>query len=170
MPRTPIDYSNTIIYKICCKDITITDIYIGHTTNFYKRKNAHKNRYDNPNTKYYCYVYQFIRNNGGWDNWDMIELERIICIDKLEACKYERKYIEDLQATLNKYIPIKSEIELHNDHINYCKEYYITNKITLTEHRALYRQNNLEHVRALEREAGARKRLKKKLQTQNKTI
>ena len=34
MPKDIIDYSNTIIYKIYCKNETITDIYVGHTTNF----------------------------------------------------------------------------------------------------------------------------------------
>ena len=42
MPKENIDYSNTIIYKIRCKDINVSDIYIGHTTNFVKRKNQHK--------------------------------------------------------------------------------------------------------------------------------
>jgi len=34
MPKENIDYSNTIIYKICCSDFSITDLYVGHTTNF----------------------------------------------------------------------------------------------------------------------------------------
>lgn len=33
MPNKNIDYSNTIIYKIYCKNKFITDIYVGHTTN-----------------------------------------------------------------------------------------------------------------------------------------
>ena len=41
MPRVEIDYSNTIIYKISCKDTSITDIYVGHTTNFIQRKHTH---------------------------------------------------------------------------------------------------------------------------------
>ena len=28
-----VDYSKSVIYKLCCKDPTITDIYIGSTTN-----------------------------------------------------------------------------------------------------------------------------------------
>ena len=42
MPKTDVDYSNTIIYKICCKDESITDVYVGHTTNFIQRKYSHK--------------------------------------------------------------------------------------------------------------------------------
>ena len=29
------DYNNTEIYTTCCKDIDISDIYVGHITNFY---------------------------------------------------------------------------------------------------------------------------------------
>ena len=43
MPKVVIDYSNTIIYKIMCKDPLICDIYVGHTTNFSQKKYAHKN-------------------------------------------------------------------------------------------------------------------------------
>ena len=42
MPKVEIDYSNTIIYKITCNDSTVTDKYVGHTTNFVQRKYAHK--------------------------------------------------------------------------------------------------------------------------------
>ena len=42
MPKTDIDYSNTIIYKITCTDSDITDVYVGHTTNFVQRKHAYK--------------------------------------------------------------------------------------------------------------------------------
>ena len=47
MPKTEIDYSNTIIYKIVCKDQNIKDIYVGHTTNFVQRKHAHKQNCNN---------------------------------------------------------------------------------------------------------------------------
>ncbi len=44
MPRNEIDYSKTIIYKIVCNDLTITDCYVGSTTDFKTRKAAHKNK------------------------------------------------------------------------------------------------------------------------------
>jgi len=34
MPKINIDYSNTLIYKITCKDLLINEVYVGHTTNF----------------------------------------------------------------------------------------------------------------------------------------
>jgi hypothetical protein len=38
MPKTIIDYSKCVMYKIVCNDLEITDIYVGHTTNFTRRK------------------------------------------------------------------------------------------------------------------------------------
>ena len=42
MPKNEIDYSNTVIYKITCRDLNIKDLYVGHTTNFVQRKYSHK--------------------------------------------------------------------------------------------------------------------------------
>jgi len=106
MPRTVIDFSNTVMYKLVCNDVEIKDIYVGHTTNFTKRKYNHHTAYYNPNhTNHNCYVYEFIRSNGGFDNWSMIEIEKYPCFDGNEACKRERYWLETLKATLNKRIP-----------------------------------------------------------------
>ena len=42
MPRKPIDYSKTIIYKIVCKNPEIKHLYVGHTTDITTRKRLHK--------------------------------------------------------------------------------------------------------------------------------
>ena len=34
MPKSNCDYSRTVIYKIVCNDLSITDCYVGHTTEF----------------------------------------------------------------------------------------------------------------------------------------
>ena len=91
MPKTPINYSNSIIYKICCKDTSITDIYIGSTTNFTRRKCDHKKCCNNSNLRSYNYnIYKFIRANGNWDNWDMVEIEKVNASDKRDLHKKER--------------------------------------------------------------------------------
>jgi hypothetical protein len=75
MPKLPIDYSKGFIYKLCCLDVNVKDIYIGSSTNFKERRKGHKKRCNNEKQKSYnIYVYKFIRDNGGWDNWTMIEL------------------------------------------------------------------------------------------------
>ena len=42
---------------------------------------------------YNQYVYRFIRENGGWSNFEMILIERIRCDDKLDALRKEREYV-----------------------------------------------------------------------------
>ena len=164
MPRTNIDYSNTIIYKLCCKDISITEIYVGHTTDMRRRKYCHKSDCENKNKKVYnLNVYQFIRDNGGWDNWDMVEVERYNAIDGYDASKRERYWIEELKATLNMIIParnVKERYELNKEIIKeykkeYCeinkeiivedkKKYYIENKQKLNEISKKYYDSNKE--------------------------
>jgi predicted GIY-YIG superfamily endonuclease len=47
MPKTEIDYKNTIIYKISCLDPKISELYVGFTTNFVQKKYNHKNNCTN---------------------------------------------------------------------------------------------------------------------------
>jgi len=111
MPRLAIDYSKSIIYKICCKDTNITDCYIGSTTNFTNRKNRHKSNCNSNSKKGNLKVYRFIREYGGWDNWDMILIEIYPCTDKLELLKREREFFEFFNSTLNTLIPSRTERE-----------------------------------------------------------
>ena len=135
-------YDQSIIYKICCNDPLITDIYVGSTTNFKHRKYSHKNCCINENNnKYNSNVYQFIRTNGGWDNWSMIEVEKCNAVDKRDLEKRERYWLETLKATLNKQIPTRTRKE-------WGKEYYIDNKEKIKE----YRENNKENLKKYEKE------------------
>jgi hypothetical protein len=133
MPKKSVDYSNTIIYKICCKDETITGLYIGHTTNFIQRKYSHKIACNNLSNK--LKIYTTIRSNGGWENWNMIEIARYNCKDSIEARIKEQEHYNQLKASLNScppYVDIKqyfcSTCELqcsgpkqYNKHINCLK-------------------------------------------------
>jgi hypothetical protein len=149
MPKTPINYGNTIIYKIVCKDLNITDCYVGHTTDLVKRKNQHKGRCNNPNEKHYhVKVYQFIRNNGGWDNFDLILIEKYPCEDVNEAKKRERYWIEHLKSALNMTIPLRNDAEYYQDNKEkikqYVKEYNIINKEKISQNKKEYCFKNKE--------------------------
>ena len=112
MPRKPIDYSKTYFYKIVCKDTSITDCYVGHTTDFIKRKHQHKYSCYNSNLNSFGIgVYEFIRQHGQWDNWEMILIDIEKCENSLVAHQRERFYKEQLNATLNKNIPARTKQE-----------------------------------------------------------
>jgi len=124
------DYSKAIVYKLCCKDTNITDIYIGSTCNFSRRKNCHKSFCNNEKGKNFNFkVYQFIRDNNGWNNWDMIQIEAYPeCINKRELGQYERFHIEELKPALNCNIPNRTQKEWCVDNKDKIKAKYVDNK------------------------------------------
>ena len=146
-----VNYDKSTIYKLCCKDPKITDIYVGSTTNFSRRKWGHKSRCNNENdVKYHLKVYQNIRDFGGWDNWDMVEVERYSATDKKDLHSRERFWLEQLGATLNKIIPTQSMSEYYaknsEKYAEKSKEYYQKNKDKILEQVSEYRTNNKEHI------------------------
>lgn len=107
MPKDDIDYSNTIFYKIYCTNNSVSDIYVGHTTNFVQRKYYHKRACNNDrDSNHNLKVYKFIRSNGGWNNWRMDIIGFHDCDDHYQARKVEQQYFESLNATLNSIAPL----------------------------------------------------------------
>ena len=85
MPRKEINYQNGLIYEIVCNDVNVKERYVGSTTSFVKRKGSHKSVCNNANGKSYnLNVYKFIRDNGNWENWNMVLIEYYACDNKLE--------------------------------------------------------------------------------------
>ena len=146
------DYKKSIIYRIVCKDLSITDCYVGSTTQFNTRKSQHKYSCNNPNTHGYNYkIYQFIRNNGGWDNWSIIMVEEFPCNNKLELLKKERIIIENLKPTLNKQIPSRTKEEAdkqyRKDNKEKINEYYKNNKESILQQKKQYSLDNKEKIK-----------------------
>lgn len=123
-----------IFYKISCLDDSVTDFYIGSTTNFTRRKCQHKSLCHNTNNRAYNYkIYTIIRNNGGWENWIMEPIEKQIFKTKIDARIYERKLTDELNASLNSYKAFCSAIERIDIVKQYQKEYRQQKKEYLLE-------------------------------------
>jgi hypothetical protein len=151
MPKTPIDFSKTNIYKICCNDANITDIYIGHTTDLRRRRYEHKSKCHNENNKEYnLKIYQIIRKNGGWINWTLIQIECFVCENVNEARARERYWIEELKPSLNCDIPNRSKKEYQEDNKEVLaeknKEYREQNKEVIAKKKKEYCENNKEKI------------------------
>ena len=141
------DYSNTIFYKISCKDAAIADLYIGHTINFVQRKSAHKQGCNNPNSaSYNLKLYNVIRQNGGWDNWRMDIVAHHNCKDLHDARTKEQEYFILYNATLNSVEPMPTST-YHNASMTSVKptnavwkfecnkcEYHTSNKKDYNKH------------------------------------
>ena len=132
-------YENSVIYKLVHKnDQDNENIYVGSTTNFRGRKVKHREKYYDKNAKEYNYnVYQFIRENGGWDKWEMIAVETYPCESKRQLEIRERFHIETLKSKLNQIIPTRTQ-----------KEYREENKELIKERKKKEYENNKEHIKA----------------------
>jgi len=140
MPKTPKDYSKGLIYKLCCKDPTIKEIYVGSTTNFTQRKRGHKSDCCNININRYNFkVYQFIRENGGFQNWNMVLIEYFPCETELELCRKEDYWKQELQSSLNSNKP-----HIYETHQEYTKNVYLANKEVILEQKKEYYEKNKE--------------------------
>ena len=126
MPRKASNYQNGIQYKIVCKDPAITDCYNGSCVSLKDRKKNHKNQSLNPNCKNYnLKVYRFIRENGGWDNWTMVQLELYPCNSKQELVRREREIFDILKPTLNSYSPTLDVEKMKNNMAKYANEHRV---------------------------------------------
>lgn len=144
------DYKKAFLYKLVCNDIFIINIYVGSSTNWVKRKANHKHICNNELDKNHnSYKYQFIRENGGWDNWSMIKICDFPCNSKLELETEERRYIELLKADLNKVIPTRSRTgqQYYIDNKEKIAEYAIANKERIVGYKKDYYAQHIDEIR-----------------------
>jgi hypothetical protein len=135
MPKKPIDYSKCCIYKI--EHIDNENLtYVGHTTDFNKRKGHHKSSCKNNNSKAFNYkLYQMIRNNGGFEMFKMIEICKYPCNDKREAERKENEVMKELKVNMNTVRSFTTEEEK--------KQYYEENKEKFKH----YREDNKDKIK-----------------------
>jgi hypothetical protein len=121
-------------------DTEWTNIYIGSTNNLYDRKRKHKSNC-NHETKYNRKVYQYIRENGGMNNFEFIILEECE-VEKLK--RLEQSYIDVYKPCLNSKYADGLDIERQRENM---KEWYERNKeYKLQQHKEYY-QKNKEYIR-----------------------
>jgi hypothetical protein len=153
--RILINYETTKVsfYRFICNDSEIKSNYVGHTTNFIERKACHKQRCNNTDYK----LYQIIRDNGGFDNWKMIEIECRLVKDKREAERIEQEWVEKFEADMNsrRAYGNKDMTEYDRQYAKenadkiskYQKEYHLENADKLKEKRQQYRLENADKIK-----------------------
>ena len=85
--------SEGTIYKIVCKDANVKDCYVGSTADYKARVRTHRwaCTANPPSKRQNCTsVYQFIRANGGWDNWEVKKVKRYYDISREDLRKKEK--------------------------------------------------------------------------------
>jgi hypothetical protein len=117
-------------------------VYVGHTTNFSKRKGEHKSNCKNENGKAFNYkLYEMIRSNGGWNSFKMIEIEKHPCNDKHGAGRREDEVMKDLKANMNSHKASRTQ-----------KQYYEANKDKLKEKNKEYCEGNKDYCKEYNKE------------------
>lgn len=115
MRQTP-DYSKCCFYRLMSLDPTVTECYVGHTTNVANRKRLHKNSCTDQTAKAYnVKVYTFIRAHGGWAGWKMEVHERLAVADVVAARLREQYWTIHYKSTLNSQVPGRTPEQYYRD-------------------------------------------------------
>ena len=166
MPKVPIDYSKTIIYKI--EHIENDNlVYVGHTTNWDKRKTAHKYICKNEkDKKHNLKLYQMIRENGNWELFKMIEVEKYSCKDKREAERRENEVMKKLKANMNSLRSFRTDEEKKKETKLYKNDYYNIHKDIIIEKQKVYNETRIDSLKSYKKEYNENN--KEKLREQKK--
>ena len=98
------------VYKISCKDSNIKHYYFGSTSNFYMRMANHKHNVNNyKGTKHHFPLYKFMRESGGWSNWECEIIHDNLAKD--DARNLEKEYVLNNEYSLNQLIPARTNKE-----------------------------------------------------------
>ena len=150
------------LYRLQSKNEKIRQIYIGSTWCFIISRDYHRNACNIPeHPEYNTRVHMFIREHGGWDKWDFVELYAFTCNGINERLTKEQSYRGNCMPSLNNrrdvihapHKEIKDQIEVevfenvikkrpYNKQIvkKTSKQYYIDNREKL-----LAKQNKKEN-------------------------
>lgn len=137
------DFSNCYIYNIVDKDKIVH--YVGSTSNMNSRRSKHKYNCKNENSKHYHLdIYKYIRDNGGWDNFECVPIRKIVNISNITELRIaERLEMEKFTGLKNMMGSYMSEEEHRENTRNWQKQHPEKN----AEYRKKYRQKHPEKVR-----------------------
>jgi hypothetical protein len=140
--------TNYVMYKVCPKNKELNFCYIGQTANFENRKRQHiKNTTCETDKKHYHLKhYQTIRENGGWDEWEMIELEKFNGKTKVEARIREQELIKEHNANLNMLSAYITEEERKATKKKCTEKFREENKEYLAEQTKKYKEEHKEVI------------------------
>ena len=169
-----------IFYKIFCVDKSVELSYIGSTADWKQRNRSHKYNCNNQNSRAYnTKVYTSIRENGGWNNFKMIEIGKQEQLTPQQATQIEEQYRINLNANMNTRSCFRAEEEKQDYHKEQCKKWCKNNSQHIKEYHKEWYKNNKEHMKAYAQtetakaskaERNKKYRDKKKLEKQQKDI
>ena len=145
MPKKVInDY---VFYKIVCLDNSVELCYVGSTADFNKRRSTHKSDcYNQDKANYNSKIYKTIRENGGWDNFKMIEIGKKEQLTKRQAEQVEEEYRVELKANMNSQRCYTTEEQKEEADKEYQQNYRGENKDKIREQQQNYYEANKDKI------------------------
>lgn len=135
------------IYMIYCKDENVKDIYIGSTKNLTNRITTHKKICTKEQHRNYkTYLYQFIRDNGGFENFSFKILNQIEYIDDIISRKQEQCYIDCYKPTLNTTNAYINPEEVKKRERERIKKYFEEHREEIKQMQKNYNKEHKEEV------------------------
>ena len=142
MGRTQ-DFSNSIIYHIRHMESKEV-VYVGSTTNFSQRKSTHKWLCNHEEGKDFTIpIYCHIRNNGGFDCFEVIPIKSLKLENKTQLLIAEQAEIDGHRTLVNSYKAHTTIEELKQYH----KQYHEEHKAELNEKTKKYRQEHKAEIK-----------------------
>lgn len=142
--KTINDYT---FYKIVCLDDSVELCYVGSTANFNKRRREHKHHCNNETSKKYNHkIYTTIRENGGWENFKMVEISKREQLTKRQAEQIEEEYRQELKANMNSIKCYRTEEYIIEFNKQRYKNYNENNRDMVLERKKQFYQNNIDKI------------------------
>ena len=142
------------VYKIICLNSEIHWSYIGSTKNYHKRKLSHKTVcYNKKSNDYNKKAYFFIRENGGFDNFQFEIIEEFEKYDKIKLRERELFFIDKTwNINSNELRPFSKDDNRLTRKSEYAKKYNEKYIEQISQRNKEYRENNKEKISQKKRE------------------
>ena len=141
------DYHNSIIYHIRHMESKEV-VYVGSTTKFSQRKATHKWLCNHEEGKDFTIpIYYHIRNNGGFDCFEVIPIKSLKLENKTQLLIAEQEEIDKHGTLVNGY-KAHTTIEEHKEYMKqHNKQWRKENKENINEKKKLYYQEKKEQFK-----------------------
>lgn len=146
------DYQKGKIYKIMNINFP-NDIYVGSTARKLCQRMAQHRSYSKLDKYQDTKIYNFINNNGGWLNWNIILIEAYPCNSKEELKAKEQHHITLLNSSLNSYLALGIDPDKKRISTNRAnRKWRENNKEQMKQIKDAYREAHREEHKAYMRE------------------
>ena len=142
-------YNVAWVYRLWCPSCP-GQFYVGSTVQLLKdRFEKHRSDCNNPRVRNYNLpVYQYIREHGSFDEWQMEVLEECHGLTTDELRQREREWYDELDPTLNDIRPWRSEEERAEQKREVARRWCEANRVADRESSRRWRETNPEKLKA----------------------